>query len=75
MFHQAKKFSKPEHKSCIEEFEEKLHKIHMEMKEQEITAQNAQAHQNKLSNIKELLVSEENYSEGKITHSHIPLIL
>lgn len=45
------------------------------MKEQEITAKNAQAYQNKLGNIKELLVSEDNYNEGKITQTFNSLII
>lgn len=35
-------------KSCIEEFEDKLNKFHMEKKEQEVTARNAQIHQQKI---------------------------
>ncbi|ERN16221.1 hypothetical protein AMTRI_Chr01g129540 [Amborella trichopoda] len=44
----AKKFSKPELRSCIEEFEEKLNMFHMEKKEQEMTTKNALFHQQKL---------------------------
>ncbi len=44
VFNLGKKLAKPELKSCIEEFEEKLNKIHIERKEQELTAKNAQSH-------------------------------
>ncbi|CAI0374530.1 unnamed protein product [Linum tenue] len=44
----AKKFAKPEIKVCIEEFEEKLNKFHIEKKEQDATARNAQVHQEKV---------------------------
>lgn len=47
-WNQAKKFAKLELKTCIEEFEDKLNKFHMEKKEQEITARNAQIHQQKI---------------------------
>lgn len=47
-WNQGKKFAKPELKSCIEEFEDKLNKFHMEKKEQEVTARNAQIHQQKI---------------------------
>lgn len=45
---QAKKFAKLELKTYIEEFEDKLNKFHMEKKEQEVTARNAQIHQQKI---------------------------
>lgn len=45
----AKKFAKPELKSSIEDFEEKLLKCHEERKEQERTMQNAMAHQQKVA--------------------------
>ncbi|KAH7667151.1 Condensin subunit 1/Condensin-2 complex subunit D3 protein [Dioscorea alata] len=44
----SKKFAKPELKSCIDEFEEKLNKSHMERKEQEEIANNAYKHQQKI---------------------------
>ncbi|OMO59264.1 condensin complex components subunit [Corchorus olitorius] len=47
---QAKKFAKVELKACIEEFEEKLKKIHMD-KEQELTVRNADLHRQKIGNI------------------------
>ncbi|KAG5580434.1 hypothetical protein H5410_051061 [Solanum commersonii] len=42
---QGKKFAKPEVNSCIEEFDEKLNNFDIERKEQELTAKNAQSHQ------------------------------
>lgn len=51
MSNQAKKFAKLELKSCIEEFEEKLNKFHMERKEQEQTAINAQVHHKKVTSV------------------------
>ncbi|RVW36040.1 Condensin complex subunit 1 [Vitis vinifera] len=52
----SKKFAKPELKSCIEEFEEKLNKFHVERKEQEVTARNAQVHQQKVGSLESLMV-------------------
>lgn len=52
----AKKFAKPELKSCIEEFEEKLNKFHVEKKEQEITARNAEVHKQKVASLEGLMV-------------------
>ncbi|MED6172299.1 Condensin-1 complex subunit CAP-D2 [Stylosanthes scabra] len=49
ILNKGKKFAKPELKSCIEEFEDKLNKFHMERKEQEVTTRNAQIHQQKIS--------------------------
>ena len=46
--YQSKKFAKPELKSCIDEFEEKLNKSHMERKEQEEIANNAHKHHQKI---------------------------
>lgn len=45
---QGKKFAKLELKACIEEFEDKLNKFHTDKKEQEVTARNAQIHQQKI---------------------------
>ncbi|XP_022158546.1 condensin complex subunit 1 [Momordica charantia] len=56
----SKKFAKPELKLYIEEFEEKLNKTHMERKEQEVTARNAQVHQQRISNIEASSVSAKN---------------
>lgn len=68
---QGKKFAKPELKACIEEFEEKLNKFHMEKKEQEVTARNAQVHIEKAKNMESLVVTSkvkeepvEEYDEG-----------
>lgn len=69
---QGKKFAKPEVKACLEEFEEKLSKIHMEKKEQEVTARNAQVHQQKINSFKSSTVAhdfdeecvEEDLNEG-----------
>ncbi|XP_052175354.1 condensin-1 complex subunit CAP-D2 [Diospyros lotus] len=55
----AKKFAKPELKSCIEEFEQKLVKFHTEKKEQELTAKNAQIHQQKMSSIENFVLSKD----------------
>lgn len=55
-YNQSKKFAKPELKSCIEEFEEKLNKFHVERKEQEVTARNAQVHQQKVGSLESLMV-------------------
>ncbi|PIA48168.1 hypothetical protein AQUCO_01400624v1, partial [Aquilegia coerulea] len=59
----GKKFARPELKSCIEEFEEKLHKFHLEKKEQEMTARSAQVHQQKVSSLDVLM---ENMEEGGV---------
>ncbi|KZV57861.1 condensin complex subunit 1 [Dorcoceras hygrometricum] len=45
IINKGKKFAKPELKSSIEEFEEKMNNFHAEKKEQELTAKNAQTHQ------------------------------
>ncbi|PKA58621.1 hypothetical protein AXF42_Ash008908 [Apostasia shenzhenica] len=55
----CKKFAKPELKSCIEEFEEKLSKIHVVKMEQEVTSKNAQAHQKKISSLEGLVMSRK----------------
>ncbi|RRT47699.1 hypothetical protein B296_00040993, partial [Ensete ventricosum] len=64
----CKKFAKAEVRSCIEEFEEKLNKIHTAKKEQETTARNAQVHQQKLGSLEGFLIKEKsvigNPSEG-----------
>lgn len=70
---QGKKFAKPEVKMCIEEFEDKLNKLHLEKKEQEVTARNAQIHQQKISSMESFVVtsnagdasSESDISEGQ----------
>ncbi|XP_010246866.1 PREDICTED: condensin complex subunit 1 isoform X2 [Nelumbo nucifera] len=53
----GKKFAKPELKSCIEEFEDKLNKFHLEKKEQEIIARNAQVHQQRVGNLEGLMAT------------------
>ncbi|ESQ44369.1 hypothetical protein EUTSA_v10005748mg [Eutrema salsugineum] len=72
IINKGKKFAKPELKACIEEFEEKLNKFHMEKKEQEETARNAQVHIEKTKNMESLVVSSkvkeeplEEYDEGE----------
>ncbi|KAL5720007.1 Condensin-1 complex subunit CAP-D2 [Ranunculus cassubicifolius] len=51
----GKKFAKPELKSCIDEFEEKLNKFYLEKKEQEATTRNAQMHQQKVSSLESVI--------------------
>ncbi|XP_028550454.1 condensin complex subunit 1 [Dendrobium catenatum] len=51
IINKCKKFAKTEVKSSIEEFEEKLNKIHVERKEQDATTRNALAHQKKVGNL------------------------
>ncbi|XP_059668330.1 condensin-1 complex subunit CAP-D2 [Cornus florida] len=60
IINKGKKFAKAELKSCIEEFEEKISKFHIEKKEQELTAKNAQVHQQKVGSLEreETAVSE-----------------
>ncbi|KAJ1292247.1 hypothetical protein BS78_02G377600 [Paspalum vaginatum] len=55
----CKKFAKPELKACIEEFEEKLIKVHEEKKEQEATTKNAEAHRQRMGSLDEFLVTKE----------------
>jgi condensin complex subunit 1 len=68
---QCKKFAKPELKVCIEEFEEKLSKVHQEKKEQEETTKNAEAHRQRIGSLDEFLATKEvsqnsgNSTEGK----------
>lgn len=62
---QGKKFAKPELKLCIEEFEDKLNKFHLEKKEQEVTAKNAQIHQQKIDSMEDFVVTR-NASEANI---------
>ncbi|KAL3819716.1 hypothetical protein ACJIZ3_005621 [Penstemon smallii] len=59
----AKKFIKPELKSSIEEFEEKINQFHQEKKEQEITAKNAQAHQQKVDNLGSFVATTKDIHE------------
>lgn len=62
---QSKKFAKPELKLCIEEFEDKLNKFHLEKKEQEVTARNAQIHQQKIDSMEDFVVTR-NAGEANI---------
>lgn len=71
-FEQGKKFAKPELKACIEEFEEKINKFHIEKKEQEETARNAEVHREKTKTMESLAVLNkvkeeplEEYDEGE----------
>ncbi|KAK9726023.1 hypothetical protein RND81_05G185100 [Saponaria officinalis] len=59
IINKAKKFAKPDLKSSIEEFEEKLNKFHLERKEQEVTARNAQARKNKTGSLEGFLVADK----------------
>ncbi|KAK6941728.1 Condensin complex subunit 1, N-terminal [Dillenia turbinata] len=59
----AKKFAKLDMKSSLEEFEEKLNKFHMEKKEQDITARNAQDHQQRIGRLEGLVVAKEENAE------------
>ncbi|XP_016457670.2 condensin-1 complex subunit CAP-D2-like [Nicotiana tabacum] len=65
----GKKFAKPELKSCIDEFAEKLNKFHIERKEQELTAKNAQSHQQKVESLESIVVTET--KEDEIGESEI----
>ncbi|KAK4731494.1 hypothetical protein R3W88_024482 [Solanum pinnatisectum] len=65
----GKTFAKPELKSCIEEFEEKLNKFDIERKEQELTAKNAQSHQQKVDILDNITVTEK--EEEEISESEI----
>lgn len=76
----GKKFAKPELKTCLEEFEEKLNKVHAEKKEQEVTAKNAQAHQEKMGSLETFTsscssgvegVEVDSTEEGEITNASI----
>ncbi|XP_030925777.1 condensin complex subunit 1 [Quercus lobata] len=64
IINKSKKFAKPELKSCIEEFEDKLNKFHVEKKEQEVTARNAQIHQQRFGSTEGLPVSGNNGEDG-----------
>jgi condensin complex subunit 1 len=72
IINKGKKFAKPELKACIEEFEEKINKFHMEKKEQEETARNAEVHREKTKTMESLAVLSkvkeepvEEYDEGE----------
>lgn len=55
----CKKFAKPDLKVCIEEFEEKVSKVHEEKKEQEATMRNAEAHKQRMGSLDTFLVTKE----------------
>jgi hypothetical protein len=73
---QCKKFAKPELKVCIEEFEEKVSKVHEEKKEQEATTRNAEAHKQRMGSLDRILVTKEagendgRSAEGKLELFH-----
>ncbi|XP_059295727.1 condensin-1 complex subunit CAP-D2 [Lycium ferocissimum] len=69
IINKGKKFAKPELKSCIEEFEEKLNKFHIDRKEQELTAKNAQSHQQKVDSLESITVTKK--EEEEIDESEI----
>ncbi|KAM7505318.1 hypothetical protein LguiB_004222 [Lonicera macranthoides] len=69
IINKGKKFAKPELKACIEEFEEKINKFHIERKEQEVTAKNAQVHQQKIDSLDSFRVAKEEGEES--TESHV----
>ncbi|KAL3534564.1 hypothetical protein ACH5RR_003025 [Cinchona calisaya] len=60
----GKKFAKPELKSCIEEFEDKINKLHIEKKDQELTAQNAQAHKQRVESLGSFVVPKKEGEES-----------
>ncbi|XVF56261.1 hypothetical protein PTKIN_Ptkin06aG0105000 [Pterospermum kingtungense] len=64
IINKGKKFAKPELKVCIEEFEEKLNKFHMEKKEQEVTARNAEIHRQKVGNIEGFVMARKDGEES-----------
>ncbi|XP_020961061.1 condensin complex subunit 1 [Arachis ipaensis] len=70
ILNKGKKFTKPELKSCIEEFEDKLNKFHMERKEQEVTTRNARIHQQKISSREGFVVAttseEPDETDGEV---------
>ncbi|GER25793.1 condensin complex subunit 1 [Striga asiatica] len=75
IINKAKKFAKPELKSIIEEFEEKINKFHSEKKEQKLTEKNAQAHQQKVgtlgNNFMPIKKDVEDSGESEITEDSI----
>ncbi|XP_065857315.1 condensin-1 complex subunit CAP-D2 [Euphorbia lathyris] len=71
IINKAKKFAKPELKLCIEEFEEKIHKFHMEKKEQEVTARNAEIHQQKVKRVELVVMARNEAEEGEESNTVI----
>lgn len=78
IFTQGKKFAKPELKSSIEEFEDKINKLHIEKKDQELTAQNAQSHKQRVESLGSFVITkkegeesgESEIAEGKKNHMY-----
>lgn len=64
IFFQGKKFAKPELKSSIEDFEEKIIKLHNEKKEQVLTEKNAQAHKQKVDRLEISMVIKKDVEES-----------
>ncbi|KAL7097778.1 hypothetical protein ACP275_10G163900 [Erythranthe tilingii] len=64
IINKGKKFAKPEVKSSIEEFEERINKLHNEKKEQVLTEKNAQAHQEKVDNFESLIATKKDGDES-----------
>ncbi|XP_031273895.1 condensin complex subunit 1 [Pistacia vera] len=69
IINKGKKFVKPELKVCIEEFEEKLNKFHIEKREQELATRNAQIHKQKVGTMEKFV--EDCNSRGESTKSVI----
>lgn len=61
---QGRKFAKPELKSIIEEFEEKIDKCYNEKKEQVVTEKKAQAHQQKVKTIESFVATKKEVEES-----------
>ncbi|XP_051138576.1 condensin-1 complex subunit CAP-D2 isoform X2 [Andrographis paniculata] len=64
IINKGKKFAKPELKSILEEFEEKLNAVHHEKKEQALTEKNAQAHQQKVDNFQNFVATKKVENES-----------
>ncbi|KAI3472260.1 hypothetical protein Pfo_029748 [Paulownia fortunei] len=64
IINKGKKFAKPELKSSIEEFEEKINKSHNEKKEQVLTEKNAQAHQQKVDSLGNFMATKKDVEES-----------
>ncbi|KAK4412876.1 Condensin complex subunit [Sesamum alatum] len=72
IINKGKKFAKPELKSIIEEFEEKIIKFHNEKKELVLAEKNAQVHQQKVDNLGTFMVTKkeaEESGESEITEA------
>ncbi|XP_027065587.2 condensin-1 complex subunit CAP-D2 [Coffea arabica] len=65
IINKGKKFAKPELKTYIEEFEDKINKLHIEKKDQELTTQNARAHKQKVENMGILVVPKKEEESGE----------